>query len=61
VNGNAPGIFFFFSFVLFLLATLVAGGVITASLPWLIPAGATAAVLAFLWGGWGSNFWNRTP
>lgn len=36
------------SLIFFLLATLVSGGVITAALPWLPYAGATALVAAFL-------------
>jgi hypothetical protein len=39
---------FVLAFVFFLLATLLAGGVISGSLPWLIPAGLTCIALGFL-------------
>lgn len=32
----------------FLIATLIAGGVVTASLPWLLPAGLTTYMVALL-------------
>lgn len=45
----ASRIFLVIALVLFLLAALLAGGVITASgLGWLVPGGLAAAALAFL-------------
>jgi hypothetical protein len=52
----------FISFLLFLIATFAAAGVITASMSWLLPGGLCAMALAFLWGGFGNNNfgnWNR--
>lgn len=42
-------VFLFIGFIFALLATLIAGGVVTASgLTWLLPAAITAFILAFL-------------
>jgi putative effector of murein hydrolase LrgA (UPF0299 family) len=38
----------FIAVVLFLLATLVAGGIVSGSLGWAVPGGLTAFALAFL-------------
>lgn len=41
-------IFFVIAFAFFLIATLVAGAVISASLPWLLPAGLTSLALGLI-------------
>ena len=41
-------VFLLIAVVLFLLATLVAGGVVSGSLVWAVPGGLTAFALAFL-------------
>lgn len=46
MNLNAKGLLWLAAIILFLLATLVAAGVITAALPWLLPAGLLALTLA---------------
>jgi hypothetical protein len=42
--------FMLFAFILFLIAALISGGVISGSLPWLIAGGLTAMALSFLVG-----------
>jgi hypothetical protein len=41
-------VFLLIAVVLFLLATLVAGGIVSGSLGWAVPGGLTAFALAFL-------------
>lgn len=49
---SAKWLFWLAAIILFLLATLVAAGVIATSLPWLLPAGLLALTLALVpvWG-----------
>jgi hypothetical protein len=51
-HGHSQFSWFFMliAFILFLIAALLAGGVITGSLPWLIAGGLTAMALSFLVG-----------
>jgi hypothetical protein len=63
VGGNAVTVFFFIAFILLFIATLVAGGMITASMAWLLPGGLCSAALAFLlwsFGGWTGYNGTRT-
>jgi hypothetical protein len=48
VTISRSWLFILIAFVFFLLATLIAGGVITANLPWLLPAGLTTYMVALL-------------
>lgn len=45
---SRSNIFFILAFAFFLLATLASGGVISASLPWLVPAGLTSLALGLI-------------
>jgi hypothetical protein len=47
-NPSLSKLFFLAAFILALLATFVAAGAITASMPWLLPGAVTALALAFL-------------
>jgi len=48
MNSNFKWLFWLAAIVFFLLATLVAGGVLTMTAPWLLPAGLLSLTLALL-------------
>jgi hypothetical protein len=49
-NPSLSKLFFLAAFILALLATLTAAGIVTGSMPWLLPAAVTALALAFVVG-----------